>query len=309
MALALDIRDRDLAVEVMEKFLDDLMATWPARRNDYQIDGWSGACLSNVRVMPDLAPCYVATDDTLVIGWNAGSIRHALAGEAGGAEPGGPESPSATGKLRQALVRRGERSPRLSLAVPPGRRPPGAGRARPPPEVVLSLDATRPERPPRRRQLSLPRGAGGAVKLSRPLLVRLAILVVLVAVAVALVVRTVPRMKRYRAVEAACSAVEDGDWSSALARSAGLTGPDPEGLRAAQCRCLALLQTGGQEACADLLDGLIDDPGTGDWLPSPELTSLVVERRASRGELGEAAGLAHRGATTYPDDPLLWIQS
>ena len=96
MALALDIRDRDLAVEVMEKFLDDLMATWPARRNDYQIDGWSGACLSNVRVMPDLAPCYVATDDTLVIGWNAGSIRHALAGEAGGAEPGGPESPSAT---------------------------------------------------------------------------------------------------------------------------------------------------------------------------------------------------------------------
>ena len=110
------------------------------------------------------------------------------------------------------------------------------------------------------------------MKLSRPLLVRLAILVVLVAVAAALVFRTVPRMRRFRAVEAACSAIEDGDWSSALARSAGLTGPDPEGLRAAQCRCLALLQTGGQEACAGLLDGLIDDPRTGDWLPSPELT-------------------------------------
>jgi len=80
MALALDIRDRDLAVQVMEKFLDDLMATWPARRNDFELDGWGGACLSNVRVMPDLAPCYVATDDTLLIGWNAGSLRQALAG-------------------------------------------------------------------------------------------------------------------------------------------------------------------------------------------------------------------------------------
>jgi len=80
MALALDIRDRDLAVQVMEKFLDDLMATWPARRNDFALDGWSGACLSNVRVMPDLSPCYVATADTLLIGWNAGSLRQALAG-------------------------------------------------------------------------------------------------------------------------------------------------------------------------------------------------------------------------------------
>ena len=56
MALALDIRSRDLAVQVMEKFLDDLMETWPARRNDYELGGWSGACLSNVRVMPELAP-------------------------------------------------------------------------------------------------------------------------------------------------------------------------------------------------------------------------------------------------------------
>ena len=107
MALALDIRDRDLAVEVMEKFLDDLMATWPARRNDYEIDGWSGACLSNVRVMPELAPCYVATDDTLVIGWNAGSIRHALAGE----EPSGPNRAD----------RRGRAPPRQT---PPGPGPP-----------------------------------------------------------------------------------------------------------------------------------------------------------------------------------------
>jgi|GEM_PF-800435 len=86
MALALDIKDRDLAVQVMEKFLSDLMDTWPARRTDYQLGEWTGACLSNVRVMPELAPCYVATDDTLVIGWNAESVEHALAGTT---NPGG----------------------------------------------------------------------------------------------------------------------------------------------------------------------------------------------------------------------------
>ena len=146
------------------------------------------------------------------------------------------------------------------------------------------------------------------MKLSRPLLARLAILLILVAVAVALVLRTVPRMKRYHAVEAACSAVERGDWGAAITQSEGLIGPDPEGLRAAQCRCLALIQTDGEEVCAELLDDLIDDPQSDGWLPSPELTSLVVKRRGDRGELGDAAALAHRGATTYPDDPLLLIQ-
>ena len=28
--------------------------------------------------MPDLAPCYVATQSTLIAGWNAASIEHAL---------------------------------------------------------------------------------------------------------------------------------------------------------------------------------------------------------------------------------------
>lgn len=80
VALALDLRKPELAVEVMEKFLEDLMETWPARRTDYRFEPWTGACLSNVRVMPDLAPCYVATDRALVIGWNAESLEHALGG-------------------------------------------------------------------------------------------------------------------------------------------------------------------------------------------------------------------------------------
>ncbi len=106
IALALDIRDRDLAVEVMEKFLHDLMATWPARRNDFTLGGWSGACLSNVRVMPDLAPCYVATDDTLVIGWNAASLQAALANPPRGASaPGDPPWSSEGSEARFELSR------------------------------------------------------------------------------------------------------------------------------------------------------------------------------------------------------------
>lgn len=146
------------------------------------------------------------------------------------------------------------------------------------------------------------------MRLSRPLLVRLALLVGLVAIAIALFVRTVPRLQRYRAVDLACAAVERGDWSTALETSEDLAGTDPEGLRAAQCRCLALLQTGAAERCADLMENLIEDPRTGDWLPSPELTSLVVARREERGAPGAAAELAHRGATAYPEDALLLLQ-
>ena len=80
------------------------------------------------------------------------------------------------------------------------------------------------------------------MKLSRPLLIRLAILVVLVAIAAVLFVRTVPRMTRYRAVDAVCAAVDRGEWQTALDQSEGLTGPDPAGLRAAQCRCRAMLR-------------------------------------------------------------------
>ncbi len=146
------------------------------------------------------------------------------------------------------------------------------------------------------------------MKLSRPLLVRLAILLALVGIAAYLFLRTMPRLRRYRAVDAACTAVERGDWQTALSSSEGLVGPDSEGLRAAQCRCLALLQTDGKKSCVGLLEGLLDDPRTDGWLPRPELTSLVVADRGDRGEPGAAADLAHRGAVAYPEDGFLLLQ-
>jgi len=146
------------------------------------------------------------------------------------------------------------------------------------------------------------------VKLSRPLVIRLAILLVLVAVAVVLFLRTVPRVTRYRAVDAVCAAVDRGEWQTAIDQSEGLTGPDPAGLRAAQCRCRAMLATDDKDGCVDLLEGLLDDPRTGDWLPAPELTGMVVALRGERGQPQRAAELAHRGALEYPQNALLLMQ-
>lgn len=94
MALAVDVRDRRQAVAVMEKFLKDLQSSWPLRRSPFELGGWDGACLTNLNVMPDLAPCYVATGEALVIGWNPKSLERALAAgagspEAAAAKPGG----------------------------------------------------------------------------------------------------------------------------------------------------------------------------------------------------------------------------
>ncbi len=85
-ALALDFRVKQGAVVAMERFIDDLRQRYPLSRVDFELEGRSGACLANLRVLPDLAPCYVATDRALVVGWNPLSLRKALlAGNEAGA--------------------------------------------------------------------------------------------------------------------------------------------------------------------------------------------------------------------------------
>jgi hypothetical protein len=96
MALAVDIEEgeRDLAISAMEQFLGELEEVWPVRRSDYRLGEHEGACLGNVRVMPDLAPCYLATPRTLVVGWNSRSLETALAENDPGGEgdEAGPEA-------------------------------------------------------------------------------------------------------------------------------------------------------------------------------------------------------------------------
>lgn len=89
-ALAVDFTNRSAAVAGMERFLEEVMQAWPVRMSPISVGDWPGVCLSNLQVMPDLLPCYVATDSALVVGWNPLSLERALA--AGRPPQGGEES-------------------------------------------------------------------------------------------------------------------------------------------------------------------------------------------------------------------------
>jgi hypothetical protein len=115
VALALGFSLRDPAVAAMERFIADLAKTWPVHRSAFARPEGEGACLSDLNVLPDLAPCYVATSDALVVGWNATSLARAL--QASRSEPkasevdeGGPAFSDAPARLDLdlALIRRAD---------------------------------------------------------------------------------------------------------------------------------------------------------------------------------------------------------
>jgi hypothetical protein len=89
-ALALGFSNRAAAVAAAEDFLAELARTWPVRRSYFSIAGADGACLLDLRILPAFAPCYLATERALVVGYNPASLRKALdgappaLGEAGG---------------------------------------------------------------------------------------------------------------------------------------------------------------------------------------------------------------------------------
>lgn len=78
--LALEFRLRSAAIGAMERFVAELETTWRVRRSRFSHGDASGACLPELRVLPELEPCYAATDRALLIGWNAASLVHALSG-------------------------------------------------------------------------------------------------------------------------------------------------------------------------------------------------------------------------------------
>jgi hypothetical protein len=81
-ALALGFELRGPAVAALEQFIDQLTSMWPVQRSDFAFGAATGACLRDLNLLPELAPCYVATERALVIGWNAASLTPALAAEA-----------------------------------------------------------------------------------------------------------------------------------------------------------------------------------------------------------------------------------
>jgi hypothetical protein len=82
-ALALNFSHRSAAVAAMEEFIGDLRESWPVARTFFRLGEAEGACLLDLAIMPSLAPCYVATERALIIGWNPASLRKALDGRSG----------------------------------------------------------------------------------------------------------------------------------------------------------------------------------------------------------------------------------
>jgi hypothetical protein len=80
VALALGFSRRSAAIAAAERFVAELQETWPVHQSELHLAGGEGACLPDLNVLPDLAPCYVATADALVVGWNPASLERALAG-------------------------------------------------------------------------------------------------------------------------------------------------------------------------------------------------------------------------------------
>jgi len=82
-ALALNFSNRSAAIAAMEDFIGNLQDSWPVARTFFRLDEADGACLLDLAIMPGLAPCYVATERALIVGWNPASLRKALDGHKG----------------------------------------------------------------------------------------------------------------------------------------------------------------------------------------------------------------------------------
>jgi len=79
MALALDHSLRAAATTTMKSFVAELEDTWPVHHSAMHIAGEPGTCFLDLELLPDLAPCYVVTERSIVFGWNVESIELALA--------------------------------------------------------------------------------------------------------------------------------------------------------------------------------------------------------------------------------------
>jgi hypothetical protein len=79
LAVALGFRARAAVVAAVEAFVRDLQSTWPVHRTPFSVGNHEGACLLDLRILPEFAPCYVAADRAIVIGFNPPSVRRALA--------------------------------------------------------------------------------------------------------------------------------------------------------------------------------------------------------------------------------------
>jgi hypothetical protein len=117
-ALALGVRERTAAIAAVEAFIQEIRGSWPVQRSAFSVGGASGACLLDLNLLPDLAPCYLATERALVVGWNPASVRKALGDGSG--ETQAPVGLDAPGVLVLDLALVEQADARLRAQMPAG---------------------------------------------------------------------------------------------------------------------------------------------------------------------------------------------
>lgn len=110
VALGLGFHARVVAVTAMRRFVGGIGENWRVFPSPFAVGEAEGQCLLALNVMPEFAPCWVATEDSLVVGWNGAALERALA------TPG----PADLGTTHTARVRFddwGEAERRMALAA------------------------------------------------------------------------------------------------------------------------------------------------------------------------------------------------
>jgi hypothetical protein len=105
VAVALGFSLKSAAVAAIDHFIADLQQTWPVHASELHLAAGEGKCLPDLNVLPELAPCYVATGHALVIGWNPASLSRALADATG--TPDAADAPARL-DLDLALIQRAD---------------------------------------------------------------------------------------------------------------------------------------------------------------------------------------------------------
>ena len=113
--LALGVRNAAAAEVAAARFLDELAATWKLRRTPFEAAGSLGACLPDLHLLPELAPCYALHDSALVMGWNTQSLSHAIGTEAS-AGPADPVAGGASARFDLDLAAVSDADARLAAA-------------------------------------------------------------------------------------------------------------------------------------------------------------------------------------------------
>jgi hypothetical protein len=81
IAVAVGFHIQRAAIAAIREVVGSLEQQWQVFATTTELEGHEGQCLLELNVMPDFAPCWVATDQALVLGWNQAALSRALQGE------------------------------------------------------------------------------------------------------------------------------------------------------------------------------------------------------------------------------------